>query len=179
MLPADTTLIRINLFKYLGSSSNVFSKISGSFVGSINFYIVDMTTFLSNSTTPFLSNLICTLGSNGVMSNTSGLVTNGDLLFFTLIGFEALEDIIINYYNFTVNSNTSLFIPKGLKTVTTSIPYYPTISGTLLTKIGTGTDVAPLADNFINKNIANMSNINWDRISSPTVVTSGTPIILT
>ena len=179
MLSSDAGFIRLNLFKYLGDSSNVFSKISGSFVGSIKFYVVSMSSFISDSATPSLGNLVCTLDSLGVMSDTSGLVLDGDLIFFTLVGFEALSDIVLNYYNFATNSNTKFFIPKDVKTVEIDVPYYPTISGTLLTRVGTGTDVSPLSDGFINSNIANMSNIDWDRIASPIVVTSGNPTILT
>lgn len=169
-----------NLFKYAGSASNIFSKIEGSFTGSINFYTVSMSNFLLNSANPLLTSLLCTLNSNGTMSSTSGLVNSGDLIFFTLVGFEALSDIILNYFNFVTNSNTKFFIPKDVTTITTSIPYYPTITGILLTKVGTsGTNVAPLSDGFINTNIANMNNIDWDRISSPTVVTSGNPTIIT
>lgn len=170
------SLVRFNMFGYKGNANNVFSITSGSFVGSINFYTVSMANFLSGSTTPPLTNLVCTLGSNGTMSSTSGLINDGDIVFFTLTGFEALSDIIINYYNYYLNTNTSFFIPKGLKTITTSIPYYPTVFGNLFGPVSTSYST-PISDGFINKNVANMNNINWDRLSQPIVIDQSTLLV--
>jgi len=167
------SLVRFNMFEYKGNVDNVFSMVSGSFIGSINFYSVSMASFLAGATTPPLTNLICTLGSNGIMTSTSGLVTSGDIIFFTLVGFEALSDIVLNYYNDFLNTNTGFFIAKGLKTITSSIPYYPTVYGNLFGPVSTSY-VTPISDGFINKSVSGMSNINWDRLSQPVVIDQST-----
>jgi hypothetical protein len=168
------TLVRFNLFEYKGMAGNVFSKVKGSFVGSIKFYSVDVDDFLADSAHPPLTNLICTLNSNGTMSDTSGIAVTGDLLFMTLVGFQALEDVVINYYNDHIKSNTRFYIPKDIVTVSSSVPYYPSVFGILLSNVNSGTIVTPLTDYFINKNIFEMSEIDWDRISAPIVVNQPT-----
>ena len=64
-------------------------------------------------------------------------------------------------------------IQKGLKTITSSVPYYPTVYGNLFGPVST-TYATPISDGFINKNIANMNNINWDRLSQPIVIDQST-----
>jgi hypothetical protein len=169
-------LVRFNMFEYKGDSDNVFSIVSGSFTGSIKFYTVSMADFIAGSTVPPLTDLVCTLNSDGTMSDTDDIDVDGEVLFFTIVGFEALENLVINFYNAALSTNTRFYIPKGMITVSASTPYYPTVSGTLFGKVSTLYST-PLTDNFINENIASLSDIDFDRIAQPVVVTQPTALI--
>jgi len=150
------TLVRFNMFEYKGDQDNEFSIIVGSFIGTVNFYTVSMSNFLVSSNNPPLTNLICSLNSNGIMTNTSLIGVSGDIIFFTLENFEALSDIVINYFNYHLNTNNYFFIPKGLKTVTNSTPYYPTVSGGLYGPVSTNY-ATPIYGGLSNMNIFNLA----------------------
>lgn len=172
------SLIRSSVFEYKGSASNTFSISVGSFIGSIKFYTIPLADFASDPNNPSFSNQICTLTSANEMQDTTDIAVDGEVIFLTLVGFEALENTIIEYYNDVSKATKKFFIPKYSVTVSTNNPYYPTVFGTLLTSVPGGSFVAPLTDIYVNENISNLSDIDFDQIVQPVVVDSSEVIVI-
>lgn len=167
-----------NFIEYKGSSGNIFSRVSGSFVGSIDFHFIDDENFIANPLSPpttggVLNNRICTLNSNGIMSNTTNLAVDGGVIFFALKSFVALETIIINFYNDYSKTNIRIYIPSGFATIESNRPYYPSVGGILYGKQSSNR-LSYLSDNpfvsVVESINTNLSLIDWNKIQMPVVI---------
>lgn len=158
------------LFEYKGSANNVFSIVTGSWIGTIDFYTTSRSDFISNATSPASSAHIGSLISNGTMTPGIDIGTDGEVLFFKLTSFNALEDVVINYYNDVNKSNVRLYIPSGISTVSSSDAYYPTVFGNMLRSMARLSSVGFLNDIMVNKNVFSLNDIDFDRIVQPIVV---------
>jgi hypothetical protein len=161
------------LYSYVGDAANVFSKISGSFIGQVNFYAASYADFAASPADPG-GTLVCTLSSTGVMSNTTNIATDGDVLYFKLsetpTAFEALADTVINIYSDANKGNVRVYVPNGAQLVAADYVYYPTSQGGLL--VYENGNIVQFAETAWGKAIGMIPNINWERISQPVVLTT-------
>lgn len=164
-------MMKYHFFQYVGDSENVFSIISGQFVGEIHFYGFAFDDFLSDTMVCDATNLICTLPASNIMEDGANIAEDYDIIGFRLEGFETLENIVINYYSKTNNMNTRFFLTAGLTDTTNTLMYFPTADGNLLRYSG-----SPELNNITNSELVriafNMGRFDWSRISAPLVVTT-------
>jgi len=169
--------LRQLLFAYSGNANNVFSKVCGSFVGTINFYVCSYSDFAASMNDPSNSTLVCTLASTGVMSNTTYINTDGEVLFFKLSSsFTALvSPPTVNIYSAANTGNTRVYVPLGVQYVADIAAYYPTTSGGLL--VYENGNLVNLGESAYGKALAQIPNINWDRISQPVQLNTTATIV--
>jgi hypothetical protein len=161
------------LYSYVGDVGNLFSKISGSFVGQIDFYVASYTQFAASLGDPG-GTRVCTLSSTGVMSNITDIGTSGDVLYFKLsetpTSFSALADIVVNIYSNSNKGNIRVYVPNGAQLVSADYVYYPTSDGGLL--VYENSNLVQFAETAYGKAIGMIPQINWERISQPVVLTT-------
>ncbi len=173
-----TLNLKQSLFGYIGNASNVFSKVSGSFVGSIDFYVASFANFSANMADPASATRICTLNATGVMSNTTNIATSGEVLFFKLSSspaFNCLSNTIINIYNAANTGNIRIYVPLGAGYVTAVTSYYPTADSGLL--VYEGGNLISFGETAYGKALGAMPGIDWDRISAPIVLTTTATVV--
>lgn len=161
------------LYSYVGDANNVFSKLCGSFVGVIDFYVTSYSDFAANQGAPN-GTLVCTLASTGVMSNVTNIATSGDVLYFKLsetpTSFEALANITVNIYNDSNKGNIRVYVPLGAQLVSADYVYYPTTQGGLL--VYENGALVQFAETAYGRAIGLIPSIDWDRITQPVVLTT-------
>ena len=173
--PAETIALTLKqlLYAYVGSADNVFSKISGSFVGQIDFYVATYAAFSGSGADPG-GTQVCTLASTGVMSNTTDIATDGNILYFKLsetpTAFEALSSVVVNIYNDSNKGNIRIYVPNDTALVSADYVYYPTANGGLM--VYENGNLIPFAETAYGQAIGLIPSINWDRISQPVVLTT-------
>jgi hypothetical protein len=169
-------LVRDKYFAYIGNANNVVSKTSGNFVGLVHFYFVMMDDFLANPiAAPVVGNKICTLHPDGTMTDDGGLAVDGDILIFSLESFNCLDDLIINFYNDATKTNIRIYLPKDLMQSDSSVSYYPTTFGSIMTSNGAA--LVNISETAYGKALAMIPTINWDRLSAPIVIPQSTVLI--
>lgn len=166
--------LRQILFGYIGNASNVFSKVTGSFVGSLDFYVCSYSDFANGMNDPANSTRVCTLSSTGVMSNTTYIATSGDVLFMKLSSSSAFTALVtapvINIYNAVNKGNIRVYVPLGAQYVASIGAYYPTTEGGL--QIYEGGNLINLGETAYGKALGMIPSIDWTRISQPMQLTT-------
>lgn len=140
-------LLRTSLIGYKGDIGNIFSRVSGVFSGYIDFYGCTLSEFTTNPTNP-TGFLICTLNSSGVMSNTTNLNVNYEVLYMKLRQFYVESDTVVNIYNNTYKNNLKVYLPKDISTANNNDPYYPSPNGEILRSFG-GNGLYALTDSSV------------------------------
>lgn len=162
---SETLNLKQSLFGYIGNALNVFSKVQGSFVGTIDFYVCSFASFSANMANPG-GTRVCTLSSAGVMSNVSNIATPGEVLYIKLgTTFNCLAATVINIYNSTNTGNIRCYAPLGLQYVASIGAYYPTLQSGLL--VYEGGNLINLGEPAYGIALAMIPGIDWDRISQP------------
>lgn len=164
---SETLSIKRSLFGYIGNASNIFSKVQGSFVGTIDFYVCSFANFSANMANP-TGTLVCSLSSTGVMSNATNIATSGEVLFFKLSSstvFSCLADTIVNIYNYANKGNIRCYVPLGAAYVSAVGAYYPTLESGLL--VYEGGNLISFGETAYGKSLAMIPGIDWTRITQP------------
>lgn len=179
-IPIESTqmTLRQMLYSYIGNISNIFSKIAGSFSGTLDFYTCSYSAFSENMSDPSGS-FICKLNASGQMLNISNVATttpaavDGDVLYFKFSSspsFNCLTSAIINIYNSINKGNTRIYVPLGAQYVATLGAYYPTTSSGLL--VYENGQLISLGETAYGKALGMIPSIKWDRISQPVQLTT-------
>jgi hypothetical protein len=171
--------LRQLLFAYIGSTSNVFSKIAGSFVGTLDFYTCSFSAFEANMADPG-GTFICKLNASGQMLDVSNVVTvvpiaaSGEVLYMkfssSATSFNCLTATVVNIYNSINKGNTRLYVPLGAAYVASLGAYYPTTASGLL--VYENAQLISLGETAYGKALGMIPSINWDRISQPVQLTT-------
>ena len=176
----DTQLtLKQSLYAYIGSTSNIFSKIAGSFVGTLDFYTCSYDSFAANMADP-TSTFICKLNASGQMLDIANVVTTtpvnvtGEVLFFKFssapTSFNCLTATVVNLFNYVNKGNTRIYVPLGAAYVATLGAYYPTTDSGLL--VYENAQLISLGETAYGKALGMIPSINWDRISQPVQLTT-------
>jgi len=173
---ATQLTLRQMLYAYVGSASNVFSKVCGGFVGTLNFYTSTYAAFEANMADPG-GTFICKLNASGQMLDISDVVTttpiaaNGDVLYFKMsTTFNCTTATVVNIYNSINKGNTRVYVPLGAAYVASLGAYYPTsASGLLVYENGS---LISLGETAYGKALGMIPNIDWTRISQPVQLTT-------
>jgi len=184
-VPIESTQITLRqmLFGYIGDASNVFSKVCGSFVGTIDFYTCSYTAFADDMEDPG-GTFICKLNSSGVMldetdtayADDSLPVVDGDVLYFTLPStFSCLTATVVNLYNAANTGSIRIYVAKDLGYVAVITAYYPTTESGLL--VYENSQLISLGETAYGKAIGMIPNINWTNISQPVQLTTTTVVV--
>ena len=176
-VPIESTQLTLRqvLFAYIGNASNVFSKVCGSFIGTIDFYACSYSAFENNMADPG-GTRVCTLASTGEVSNVTNIATGGEVLYLKLGStFSCLTATTVNIYNATNTGNTRVYVPLGLSYVASIGAYYPTTSAGLL--VSQNGQLISLGETAYGKALGLIPTINWDRISSPIQLTTSTILV--
>jgi len=179
-VPIESTQLTLRqlLFGYVGNASNIFSKVCGSFVGTIDFYVCSYSDFTAGMNDPANSTRVCTLSATGVMSNTTYIATSGEVLFMKFSSnpaFSCLDDTVINIYNAVNKGNIRCYVALGLGYVSALSAYYPTAQSGLL--VYENAQLISLGESAYGRAIAGIPLINWDRISQPVQLTTTATIV--
>jgi hypothetical protein len=179
-VPIESTQLTLAqmLFAYIGNANNVFSKVCGSFIGTLDFYACSFTQFENNMADPG-GTRVCTLASTGVMSNVTDIATSGEVLYFKMSSNPAFSALVaaptINIYSATNTGNTRVYVPIGVQYVASLGAYYPTTDSGLL--VYENSNLISLGETAYGKALAMIPNINWDRISQPVQLTTTAVIV--
>ena len=172
-IPVESTQLTLRelLFAYIGHADNVFSKVCGSFVGTIDFYSASFFEFSNDMGFPGDGIRVCTLANTGVMSNVTDIATSGEVLFIKFSSdFNCLSNTVINIYNAANTGNIRVYVPLGVQYVAGLDSYYPTTgSGLLVYENG---QLISLGETAYGKALGMIPQINWDRISQPVQLTT-------
>ncbi len=177
VVDSETLNLKQSLFGYIGHASNVFSKVQGSFVGTLDFYVCTFAAFSANMANPTATQ-ICSLASTGVMSNVTNIATSGEVLFFKLsssTAFSCLADTIVNIYNYANKGNIRCYVPLGAAYVAAVGAYYPTLDSGLL--VYEGGNLISFGETAYGKSLAMIPGIDWTRISQPVQLTTTAVIV--
>ena len=167
--------LRQMLFAYVGNASNVFSKVCGSFVGTIDFYVCSYDDFAADMADPG-GTRVCTLASTGVMSNVTNIATDGEVLYIKLSAdFECLTATVVNLYNAANTGSTRIYVPKDVGYVAALTAYYPTTASGLL--VYENSQLISLGETAYGKALGMIPNINWTNISQPVQLTTSAIIV--
>lgn len=175
-VPIESTQLTLKqlIFAYNGHAENVFSKVCGSFVGTIDFYVCSYAAFSAAPNDPAGAVRVCTLASTGVMSNTTNIATDGEVLFIKLSSSPAFSALVsppvINIYSAANTGSTRVYVPLNVEYVATIGAYYPTSDGGLL--IYENGNLVRLGETAYGKALATIPNIDWTRISQPVQLTT-------
>lgn len=178
----DTQLtLKQILFGYIGSIANVFSKVCGSFVGTINFYTCSYDAFAANMADPG-GTFICKLNASGQMLDISDVVTttpiavDGEVLYFKLSStFSCLVATVVNIYNAVNTGNIRCYVPLGAGYVAGIAAYYPTTSSGLM--LYENAQLISLGESAYGKALGMIPSINWTNISQPVQLTTTAVIV--
>jgi len=174
---SDTQLtLKQILFGYIADTTNVFSKVCGSFIGTISFYVCSYADFATNMADPG-GTFICKLNASGQMLDDSDSVTttpvavDGEVLYFKLSStFNCLSAAIINIYNAVNTGNTRIYVPLGAAYVASLGAYYPTTASGLL--VYENAQLISLGETAYGKALGMIPSINWANISQPVQLTT-------
>jgi hypothetical protein len=176
-VPIEETQLTLRqlLYGYAGDAENVFSKVCGSFVGTIDFYVCTYSEFENNMADPG-GTRVCTLAATGVMSNISNIATNGEVLYMKFSNdFNCLGNTVVNIYSAANTGNTRVYVPLGVQYVAGLGAYYPTTgSGLLVYENGA---LISLGETAYGKALGMIPQINWDRISQPVQLTTTAVVV--
>jgi len=184
-VPIESTQLTLRqiLYGYIGSTSNVFSKVSGSYVGTLDFYTCSYAAFAANMADPG-GTFICKLNASGVMQDVSGVTTttpiavNGEVLylkFSSSTAFNCLTAAVVNIYNSVNKGNTRIYVPLGAQYVAALGAYYPTTASGLL--VYENAQLISLGETAYGKALGMIPSINWDNISQPVQLTTTTVVV--
>jgi len=167
------------LFAYIGSASNIFSKVTGSFVGTLDFYTCSYSAFENNMADPG-GTFICKVNATGQMLDIANVVTttpvviDGEVLYLkfsaTPTSFNCLTATVINIYNSVNKGNIRVYVPLGAQYVASLGAYYPTTASGLL--VYENSQLISLGETAYGKALGMIPSINWDRISQPVQLTT-------
>lgn len=174
-VPVESTAITLRqiLYSYIGNIGNVFSKVKGSFVGLIDFYVCSYSDFSAGMNDPANATRVCTLNASGSMSNKTNIATSGEVLFMKFSSspaFSCLKDTVINIYNSTNKGNVRVYVPLGAQYVSSLGAYYPTTESGLL--VYENAQLISLGETAYGRALSMIPSINWDRISQPVQLTT-------
>jgi hypothetical protein len=186
-VPIESTQLTLRqlVIAYVGNISNVFSKVCGSFVGTIDFYTCTYTEFSDDMEDPG-GDFICKLNSSGVMldeTNTAYAadslpVVNGDVLYFTLPStFSCLTATTVNLYNAANTGSTRIYVPKDVGYVAALTAYYPTTASGLLVYENSQLQLISLGETAYGRAIGMIPSINWSNISQPVQLTTTAVVV--
>ncbi len=165
VVDSETLNLKQSLFGYIGNALNVFSKVQGSFVGTLDFYVCTFAAFSANMANPG-GTRVCTLSSTGVISNVTNIATSGEVLYIKLGStFNCLAATVVNIYNAANTGNIRCYVEKDVQYVASISAYYPTMESTLL--VYQNGQLISLCESAYGRAIALIPTIDWDRISSP------------
>jgi hypothetical protein len=184
-VPIESTQLTLRqiLIGYIGSASNIFSKIVGSFVGTLEFYACSYAAFAANMADPG-GTFICKLNASGQMLDVSDAVTttpiaiDGEVLyikFSSSTAFSCLAAAVVNIYNSVNKGNTRVYVPLGAQYVASLGAYYPTTSSGLL--VYENAQLISLGETAYGKALGLIPSINWDNISQPVQLTTTTVVV--
>lgn len=180
---SQTLNLKQTLFAYPGHVSNLFSKVSGSYVGTVDFYCTSYTDFSNNMTDPG-GDFICSLSAAGIMLDQFGAeypvdslpVVSGEVLYFKYsTSFQCLLNTTINIFNYINKGSIRVYIPKDLNYNDVIVSYYPTSGGGLL--VYQNGNLIHISESMYGRAIAMIPSINWDNISQPVQLTTTAVIV--
>jgi len=177
VVDSEALNLKQSLFGYIGNALNVFSKVQGSFVGTLDFYVCTFANFSANMANPTATQ-ICSLSSASVMTNVTNIATSGEVLFFkfsTSVAFSCLADTIVNIYNDANKGNIRCYVPVGAQYVAAVGAYYPTLDSGLL--VYEGGNLISFGETAYGKSLAMIPGIDWTRISQPVQLTTTTVVV--
>jgi len=175
-IQSTSLTLREMLYAYIGSTSNIFSKISGSFVGTLEFYTCSYSAFEAGMADPG-GTFICKLNASGQMLDNLDVVTTtpiaatGDILYFKFgTTFNCLTATVVNIYNSINKGNTRIYVPLGAAYVASLGAYYPTTASGLL--VYENAQLISLGETAYGKALGMIPSINWANISQPVQLTT-------
>lgn len=173
--------LREMLYAYVGSITNIFSKIAGSFVGTLDFYTCTYSAFETNMADPG-GTFICKLNASGQLLDIANVVTtapilvNGDVLYMKFgTTFSCLTATVVNLYNSVNKGNTRIYVPLGAAYVASLGAYYPTTTSGLL--VYENSSLISLGETAYGKALGMIPSIDWTRISQPVQLTTTSVIV--